>query len=248
MGVTRDAWDSPRQGSSRGWPLVLYFHHVHPTLKHYTALDVDDFSYALETVLRMYGPSLDPGLLSKSLDQLQLKRPHVLITFDDGYRDNLEYALPILADFGVKALFFVITGRIGQVHDMERNPWKEYLSWDELRDMQKEGHVIGAHTVSHPKLGTLSDLDVQQEMGDSISEIGNQLGVSPVHFAYPYGIVPLQSQTMPLGTLAFGTVRALARPWDEEPHNIRRTYLPTGETNEWATFCEGWVKQWYESP
>ncbi|MCL6443034.1 MAG: polysaccharide deacetylase family protein [Alicyclobacillus sp.] len=246
MDLMQQALERARQGSATGWPLVLYFHHVHPTLDHYTSLKPDHFARSLDLVLRLVGPALDPAVLSAKPEAWQPETPSVLITFDDGYRDNVEYALPILERFGVKALFFVITGKIGQSLDRERDPWKEYMTWDELRDIQKAGHMIGAHTVSHPKLHELSVKDAQRETEQSILEIGRQIGVNPVHFAYPYGFVPQKKLEMPRGTLAFGTVKAQPRPWVDEPWNIRRTYLPTGQMDTWTKLCEGWRQQWFE--
>lgn len=249
MGVITDpmqqSLERAKQGSAAGWPLVLYYHHVHPTLNHYTSLKPDEFARSLDLVLQLVGPALDPALLSAK-PEAQPKTPTVLITFDDGYRDNIEYALPILEHFGVKAIFFVITGKVGQ-SSRERDPWKEHMTWDELRDIQKAGHIIGAHTISHSKLHELTTEEAQRETEQSILEISRRLGTTPVHFAYPYGFVPQPKPRMPPGTLAFGTVKTPAHPWVDDPWNIRRTFLPTGQMDTWAKLCEGWKQQWFKS-
>jgi peptidoglycan/xylan/chitin deacetylase (PgdA/CDA1 family) len=53
------------------------------------------------------------------------KRPLAAITFDDGYRDNYEYAAPILAEMGIRATFFVISDLVGATEP----PWFDRLAW-----------------------------------------------------------------------------------------------------------------------
>lgn len=77
----------------------------------------------------------------------------VILTFDDGYADNYTYMLPLVEERGMKAVVYMITNKIGA---------REYLTWDQLRDMQKRGVEIGSHTANHLPLTSLPP-DKQKE-------------------------------------------------------------------------------------
>ncbi|WP_084963700.1 polysaccharide deacetylase family protein [Thermoactinospora rubra] len=219
------------QGSAPGWPLVLYFHHVHPDLDHYTSLTPRAFAHGLETVLEHVGPALDPA----ELDGPPPDRPTVLITFDDGHRDTLDHAVPILDELGVKALFFVIAERADAGGDA--------LTWAELADLRRAGHRIGSHTLTHRKLPELPPDEQRREITGSLAVLEDRLGVQAPPLAYPYGLPPT-APVVPPHTLAFGTVKADPVPWTRAPHAIRRTYLPVGHEPSWPALCRDWRHQW----
>lgn len=69
-------------------------------------------------------------------DWSRISQPSVVVTFDDGYRDNYEHALPVLEEFGIPATFFVSTGLLGK---------EEYFWWDMLSEIFAHA---GAETVN----------------------------------------------------------------------------------------------------
>ncbi|MFI9598027.1 polysaccharide deacetylase family protein [Nonomuraea sp. NPDC052265] len=242
----------PALGSAPGWPLVLYFHHVNALVQHYTALNPDDFRRGLEIVLDGVGPALDPAAIGPGFEPPD--RPSVLVTFDDGYRDNLDLAAPLLAEFGVKALLFCVTGKLdaaGRLSAAERAalpPREAYLTWAEAREFAGHGHVLSAHTAHHPHLPDLPPEQAAEEIAVSLRAIRERTGRPPRTFAYPYGLIPPGPSPVPDGMLAFGTVKSAPAPWSRRPRHIRRTYLPVGETARWTRLALGWRQQWYGSP
>lgn len=131
------------------------------------------------------------GDLTKSLTEgAQLNGKQVVITFDDGFRDNYTNALPVLKEYGFPAAVFVVSGSVGGTNDwMVQNgyPRRELASWDELRQMAEQGVEIGSHTVTHCSLDTAEEGSSACEVRDSRHQIGESLG-KPVRFlAYPYG-------------------------------------------------------------
>ncbi len=104
----------------------------------------------------------------------------VVITFDDGYRDVLANAAPVLARLGMPATAYVITGRISG-SDVS------FLSWAQLKALEKDGVEIGSHTVSHAELPRLTDPAALQELIQSRLALERHLGHPVQWFAYPAG-------------------------------------------------------------
>lgn len=103
----------------------------------------------------------------------------IVLTFDDGYRDNYTTVFPLLKQYNFPATIFVTTGLIGD---------PGYCSPEELREMHDSGLVaVEPHTLSHPKLAALSRADADHEIRESRRVLQDMLGVTPTLFAYPYG-------------------------------------------------------------
>lgn len=102
----------------------------------------------------------------------------VILTFDDGYADFYTNAWPILQRYGFKATVYVITGRLDT---------PGYLTWDQVRELDSAGITIGSHTITHPRLTSLSDVALDQELRGSRQTLEEGLGHPVVHFAYPSG-------------------------------------------------------------
>jgi peptidoglycan/xylan/chitin deacetylase (PgdA/CDA1 family) len=103
----------------------------------------------------------------------------VAITFDDGFRDNLTVALPLLERFRLPCAVFVTTGFIGR---------PGYLSADELRRLSAHPLVtIGSHGVTHRHFTDLTALEAQHELTASREELEDLTGRRVDLLAWPYG-------------------------------------------------------------
>lgn len=102
----------------------------------------------------------------------------VALTFDDGYMDAYTAALPLLRQHGFVATFYIVSGFVGQ---------PGYMGWDEIRALRDAGMEIGAHSVSHPDLTTLSQADAAAQIGQSGATIAAEIGAPVRSFCYPGG-------------------------------------------------------------
>lgn len=115
----------------------------------------------------------------------------VALTFDDGYRDNLELGLPVLKSTSVPATVYVVTGDVGHPSVVwpesgEKNP-ADLMTWDELRRLQGEGWEIGSHASDHVHLGKKPIATQEVIIKRSWDDFVTNLGSPPTSFAYPYG-------------------------------------------------------------
>ena len=110
------------------------------------------------------------------------EKKYVCITIDDGYKSFKENGFLLLKKYGMKATLYVNTESVG---------WRDYLSWDEIKELQREGIEIGNHSHSHeyflnkkPEERLLyfeSDLELSEKL------FKKYLGDKPKTYAYPYG-------------------------------------------------------------
>lgn len=113
-----------------------------------------------------------------------------VITFDDGFRDLIETAGPILERFGLTATTFFVTGRAGRLSDWEGQSDQRaapLLSWSEVRQLADRGMTFASHTVSHCRLGEIDGTSLRRELEESKKTLEDQLGRSVDLISYPYG-------------------------------------------------------------
>lgn len=111
-----------------------------------------------------------------------------VITFDDGYANNLG-ACDELLKRSMRASWFIVTGSIGQspLWADDGRPKGKLLNVSELREMHAAGMEIGSHTDSHVRLTETDDAHLQLELNRSRAALEDVLGEAVTSFAYPYG-------------------------------------------------------------
>lgn len=102
----------------------------------------------------------------------------VMLTFDDGYVDNYQVVAPILEKYGFPATFYIVTGNVGT---------PEYMTWEQIIELDRRGMDIGSHTASHDDLTTLSAASLQAEVAGSAETLKAHLGHPVYWFCYPSG-------------------------------------------------------------
>ena len=194
--------------------------------------------------------------LKQAVDaKIKLPQRSLIITFDDGYKDNYTNAFPLLQKYGAPATFFLTTGfldgsnvpwwdglaralqkttipkvnlgilgkynlnspkdklltismvngKLKNMNDTERiqkiewiksklgintkenDRYSQFMSWDNIMEMDKEGMQFGAHTVTHCNLTKQSILEAKREIIESKKRIEEKLNKDIIAFCYPYG-------------------------------------------------------------
>lgn len=116
-------------------------------------------------------------------------RPAVAITFDDGYRNVLKIAGPIMQRHGFRSTIFVPTDWVGRT-----NGWiepttcdLEIMEADELREAETLGIAVESHGHAHIDMGASGDDEVHSDIAASIERLEDVTGRRPRYLAYPYG-------------------------------------------------------------
>jgi peptidoglycan/xylan/chitin deacetylase (PgdA/CDA1 family) len=115
----------------------------------------------------------------------------VVITFDDGYRDFLTYAWPLLKRYGFSATVFLVVDEMGRSSHWDRFHGEEapLLGWREIWQLHSEGVEFGSHSATHRPLTKLSMIEVVLEGARSRAILERELKRPIQAFAYPYGAV-----------------------------------------------------------
>lgn len=177
---------------------VLFYHRVSDRHPNDWTIGCSDFARQLDWLQENF----DVVSLAEAQHRIstqECKRPTVAITFDDGYSDNGEFAIPELASRNLPATYFVATDfvRTGRSfpHDIQQDVPLAPNTFDELRSYESMGIEIGAHTRTHVDVGQIScERSLRDEIVGSIEDLKTWLGHDINYFAFPYGLPHNMSQ------------------------------------------------------
>jgi peptidoglycan/xylan/chitin deacetylase (PgdA/CDA1 family) len=150
----------------------------------------------------------------------------VVITFDDGYANVYEAAMPSMAKHGFTATVFIVSGHIGGYNDWTPPPAglgkRAMLTWEQVSDLAAAGIEIGAHTRNHPDLRWLSAPESEEEIVASREVIEDRLGQAVESFAYPFGHSTRDSMEVVRREFRAACTTELRRACDEALHQLPR--------------------------
>lgn len=148
--------------------------------KGYQTITLSDLKKVLEYAAYLEVKDKQPPRLNPPSPVSLPKKP-LIITLDDGYKDSYTEAFPLLKERGMKAVDFVITGFVGLPN---------YLTWDEISEMDKSGvFELQSHTVHHYALTYSDDKTLLNELTQSRKDLEDHLKKTIDWIAYPYGNV-----------------------------------------------------------
>ncbi len=177
---------------------VLFYHRVADSSPNAWTLSCKDFSRHLDWLHDNYDiVSLEEA--QTRIRSMGCVRPTVSITFDDGYAENADFAIPELVRRSLPATYFVSTDfvrtGVSFPHDVAAGNPLPPNTVEHLKEFSSQGIEIGAHTRSHADLGRLENEEaIRNEIVGSARDLEAWVGDSIRYFAFPYGLPKNTSQ------------------------------------------------------
>ena len=167
-------------------PLILMYHRVAEEAEDPCCVTPRRFAEQM-TWLKRHG--LRGVGVSTLVDAMRAGRQRGLvgITFDDGYHNMVEAALPVLLRHGFTATFFIISGLLGGTNEWDGDPVWPLMSADQVRELAAAGMEIGSHSTTHLRLPGVAAKQLEDEVSESRTSLGELIGAPVRGFAYPYG-------------------------------------------------------------
>lgn len=184
-------------------------------------------------------------------DWSQFPKKPLILTFDDGYRDNLENASPLLKKYNYRAQLFLladpkVNSNRWDISDTE--PVHEIISGPERQKWKESAFEIGSHGFSHKKLTELTTQEAMHELRESKASLEKEFGQTVDSFAFTYGITTADAPTLAekagydyaVNTDSGGLLH------EEEPHAIFRVNIFPDESL-WSLFkkTSSWYRRYY---
>jgi len=165
-------------------------------------------------------------------------KPGIMLTFDDGYLDNLTRAYPVLSRLGIPFTVFVTTGPVLKNED-------GYLGKKELRELSAlDGVTIGAHGVTHVPLAECGVRQLKEELTGSKACLEDLLGRPVDALSYPHGSVNrrVRDAAQNAGFRIGATSRFDLNPPGRDPLLLCRTDIWAGDSD--SVFSEKLAGDW----
>lgn len=185
-----------------------------------------------EQMARLLEADIEPVRLDRALDMLESRvvGRFACITFDDGYRDNLEEAAPVLSELGIPATIFVATAIIdGEANFSWFRESPPALSWDEVGELVSGGLIdVQAHTRTHPRLPHVEDEEqAREEIAGAKLDLERHLDYEVTSFCYPAGLYTDREVRLvqAAGYRAGVTTDPGVNPGGADPFRLRRTLV-----------------------
>lgn len=176
--------------------MFLCYHSIAPRGPRYLTIAAELFERQLALLRRRGFRGGDLAALNELGEGRRPAAPTAFLTFDDGFHDNFETALPLLREYGFSAFVFVLPplleagGALAWPEmrdDLSRHPeTMRSVDWPLLGQMKEGGFEVGSHTLSHAHLPRLGAEELREELSQSRAAIKERLGGCDT-LAYPFG-------------------------------------------------------------
>lgn len=213
-------------------PLVLMYHSIQPYQwdPYLITVHPDRFERQMRWLYRSgrRGVSMRELLTARSTGAAT----HLVgLTFDDGYRDFVDHALPVLQRYRFTATVFVVAEQIGGRNDWDGDgPPKQIMTGAEVRRTADAGMEVASHGLRHVRLPAVSRSTVRTELAYSRQILESVTGAVVRGFCYPYG--DLSADVVDeVRRVGYDYACAVGRSALDSRHAIPRTYI--GDRDVW---------------
>ena len=195
-GTARAArWLEDGQLKLRDTPMIFMYHGVADVDEDPNQLCVSPARFA-EQMAWLGRRGLRGVGIAELVDAMRAGRQRGLVglTFDDGYTNVLETALPVLRQHGFGATAYIISDRLGGTNEWDKGPIWQLMTGDQVRELAAAGIEIGSHAATHMRLAGASPAQLTAEISESRTSLGALLGTEIRGFAFPYGSMDAASR------------------------------------------------------
>jgi peptidoglycan/xylan/chitin deacetylase (PgdA/CDA1 family) len=188
-GTARAArWLADGQLKLRETPMIFMYHGVADVAEDPNQLCVSPSRFA-EQMAWLARRGLRGVGIAELVDAMRAGRQRGLVglTFDDGYTNVLETALPVLRRHGFGATAYIISDRLGGTNEWDKGPVWQLMTGGQVCELAAAGIEIGSHAATHMRLAGASPAQLTAEISESRTSLGALLGTEIRGFAFPYG-------------------------------------------------------------
>ncbi len=176
---------------SRRRTRILVYHHINNDPLNPFSVSPNDFEAQIRFLAQEFNIISLSDLAAYLHSGRELPPDSVVITLDDGFRDNYVNAYPILKKCEAPATIFLTVDRIVEensgAQDLDDDRTPLYLSWAEVKEMSGDRISFGSHTLTHNSLTSLTLEQARHEIQVSKKLVEERIG-EPIHcFSYPFG-------------------------------------------------------------
>ncbi|MDD5167140.1 MAG: polysaccharide deacetylase family protein [Candidatus Omnitrophica bacterium] len=218
-------------------PIIMY-HYVHPNPDSKDRLTVSPVTFERQMRFlkeKRYNVIPLEELATLIKDKKKIPPKTIVITTDDGHKDNYDYIFPILRKYNLPATMFVIIDEIGR-------PQNDRLSWDEIKEMQDSGIIsIGSHSLGpEPLINIKSEEEIKRQVFESKRILEEKSGKEVSAFSYPEGFfnAKIKKMVMDAGYKAsVATSPGINFP-DNDPFALKRLRISSNAGNLFIFYIE----------
>lgn len=226
---------------------VLFYHRVADTHANPWTLPCSSFRQHVDYCQR-YFELISLAEVQSRCAQQNSHRPAVSFTFDDGYAENCDFAIPLLIQRRIPCTYFVTLDHLRHgvpfAHDVQRGQPLPVNTIAQIREMAEAGIEIGLHARTHIDFSTVSDsATLRREITDASRQLADLLGRPIRYFAFPYGM-PAQLTRQAIETIYHAGMAGFCSAYGaynlvgQDAFHIRRIHgdLAFTRLENWLTF------------
>ena len=163
-----------------------------PILMYHSIMDNDEQSVSVQSFKKQMNLMKTMGYQTIKFNELKdNNKKKFIITFDDAYENVFINAFPILRKLGFNAVCFIVTNKIGNYNDWDKNKNKfkkmRIMSFEQINEWLKSGFSIGSHSMDHVDLTKLNKNDKINQIANSKKNLNSVFNTQIDTFAFPFG-------------------------------------------------------------